>query len=292
MTTEKITTGTWLPVFPGFYGTFFDGGCMYESEIDFINEHVEPKELAEAMVENLYNSEAGTRLWSDYKLSMSKQCVKIIESELKELNFIESIEFEEISSPKEYNFRNDSINIQVTFSAENIQNIRHYISEHFAKWKEFLKETYTSRDGFISFHSPFPEDEEWFVDNALNDKHNAGSVLEFLCGEHEINSEQLYFQCEENVCIDIESYKKECIKMRWWIPDTWWNRLKSYWEDRLPRITISHFSGGRQYKLNTKKQIYSFAVSKEQVENKHLIVKRFFKVFIFAKLKEEKKVKE
>jgi len=212
----NITIGTWLPVFPGFYGTFFDGENMYSQELDYIRETVEPESLRIVMIENFFSSATSTKLWKEYTDLTARQCVKIIEGKLKELAFVESIKFDEICSPREYNFSSDTINIEVVFSAENVKNIRHFISEHFAQWKEYLKETYTSYDGFMSFHSNDSGAEEWYIDSALNDKHNAGSILEFLCGENEINSETLYYGCEDNVCISIDDYEAECIEKGWW----------------------------------------------------------------------------
>ena len=294
MNTENIITGTWLPVFPGFYGTFFDGENMYEQEIDFINERVEPKELAEAMVENLYNSDAGSKLWSDYKESTARQCVKIIEKNLKELKFVEAIVFEEISSPREYNFANDSINVQVTFTPVNLQNIRHFISEHFAQWKEYLKESYTSYDGFISHHSNQPGDEEWFADNAIRDSHNAGSVLEFLCGENGIDSEMLYYECENDAGLDHEAYKQECIKMGWWEPKS---ICKDWFKSLIPRLKLKYRltkfkdSNGIQLIFNTPKQTYILAITKLTPDNSNFVLKRLSKNLLFGMLKKEKEPK-
>jgi len=288
MNSENIIIGTWLPVFPGFYGTYFDGEVMYESEENYIEEHVKPEALAAVMIENFHNSNAGTKLWKDYTESTAKQCVKLIEKELKHKGFVESIKFEEISSPKFYNFSNDSINIEVVFSAENIQAIRHFVSEHFAEWKTYLKETYTSCSGFMSHHSNVPGAEEWFVDNALNDKHNAGSILEFLCGELKINSEFLYYQVDNNVSIDIEALKKECLELGWYEPNTRWNRFKSWLKDNLPKYHVMRSASYKQYILDTSKQKYIFAVYKGDITNNTLIAKRYFKRFVFARLKDEK----
>lgn len=294
MNTENIITGTWLPVFPGFYGTFFDGENMYEQEIDFINERVEPKELAEAMIENLYNSDAGRKLWKDYTESTAKQCVTVIEQSLKELGFVESIVFEEISSPREYNFANDAVHTQVTFTPVNLQNIRHFISEHFAQWKEYLKGSYTSYDGFTSHHSNQPGAEEWFVDNAIRQSHNAGSVLEFLCGELEINSEMLYYECENDAGLDHEEYKKECIKMGWWEPKS---ICKDWFKSLIPRLKLKYRltkfkdSNGIQLIFNTPKQTYILAITKLTPDNSNFVLKRLSKNLLFGMLKKEKEPK-
>ena len=44
-----------------------------------------------------------------------------------------------------------------------------------------------------------------------------------------------------------------------------------------------------EYILETPKQRYVFAITKQEPVNKAFIVKKIFKIFLFAKLKEEKK---
>ena len=217
-TDEKLITHTWLPVFPGFYCTVFDSDYLSDYEIDYIKETYQPVELAECMVENLYDSEASTKFYREYQQSIAKQCVNIIWDNLKRLKYIDNIEFEELVSPREYNFANDSINIKVSFSEENINNIKVMIQEHQDEWKEFIKSRYTSRDGFISHHSNDTEAEEWDIETALTDSHNAGAILEFLCQENNITDDYLYNFCENNVLLDTDMLKRECIEKGWYEP--------------------------------------------------------------------------
>ncbi len=284
----KITTGTWLPVFPGFYCTILEWliDSAADNDLECIKDSDRPEELKDAMKDHYYVSKAYYANIKPMETAIAKQCTTIVEKELKALGFVESIKFEKLVSPREYNFNNDSVDIEVTFTPENVQNIRHYISEHFAQWREYLKGTYTSCDGFISHHSNQPGDEEWFVDNALNDQHNAGAVLEFLCGEHEINAETLFNQCESVEGIDLDALEKQCYKEGWYIPDNLWNKLKTY---RFPvRFKVIGSWAARQYVLDTKKQRYIFAVTKAEPKTDIFLHKRFFKIFLFGWLKNEK----
>jgi hypothetical protein len=161
------------------------------------------------------------------------------------------------------------------------------------EWKEYLKQTYTSRDGFISHHSNNPDAEEWDIETALTDRHNAGAILEFLCGENNITSETLYYGCEENVQMDIELHKKECIENGWYVPKNicldWFRSLRHRFKGKYKfrrRVTLAFPT---QYILDTPKQRYVFAITKQEPVNKAFIVKKIFKIFLFAKLKEEKK---
>jgi hypothetical protein len=51
-----------------------------------------------------------------------------------------------------------------------------YLKANFEAFTKYIKERYTSRDGFISFHSNYAPD--WLVDW---DGHKVGSILNFIC---------------------------------------------------------------------------------------------------------------
>ena len=290
---EKLVTGTWLPVFPGFYETYFNGDCLYDREIQYIEETITPKELADVLVDKFYETKAFDKLYEEYQESIAKQCVSVIWNELLHLGYVENIEFEEIYSPKYYNYINDSINVKVTFSAENIRNIKAMIEEHTDEWKEYLKQVYTSRDGFISRHSNSPDAEEWDIETALTNGHNAGAILEYLCGENNITSETLYYGCEENVQMDIKLHKKECIEKGWYVPKNicfdWFRSLRHRFKGKYKFRRVVTLAFPVEYILETPKQRYVFAITKQEPVNKAFIVKKIFKIFLFAKLKEEKK---
>ena len=290
---EKLITHTWLPVFPGFYSTIFDTDYIDEYEIDYIRETYEPEELAECMIEHLYESKAIDKFYKEHQQSIAKQCVDIIWDNLKRLKYIDNIEFEELVSPKYYNFSNDSINIKATFTDENIANIKIMIQEHQDEWKEFIKSRYTSRDGFISHHSNDTEAEEWSIETALTDSHNAGTILEFICQENSITDEYLYNFCENDVQLDTDMLKRECIKKGWYVPKNicldWFKSLKPRFKGKYKFRRSVTLACPTQYILDTPKQRYIFAITKQELVNKAFIVKKIFKIFLFAKLKEEKK---
>lgn len=184
----NIKSNTWLPVFPGFYETIF------EPHDDVINEDIEDQvhdaELKQVMFEKLYMSTEYSEAVKDYQNQVVKECVSFMNGELSE--FVEDITLEGLVSPREYNFYNDSINVEIVFSEKNIRNIKKFISDNAGAWREYLKERYTSYSGFMSSHDNFPESCEWQVEAALNDRHNAGAILQFICSVKEINIDALY----------------------------------------------------------------------------------------------------
>jgi hypothetical protein len=150
MSTIKIET--WLPVFPGFYGTLW----APDSDLsEYVRQQISDGEIPE-----------GFEWWKDknfdgraYELAVAKVCAEAIKEFLPDEAGIEAIEFEAVFSPREYNFTNDSIDIGVTVDADNFATwIRAYLAAHDGDWRAYLLRHYKSRDGFISFYNHTPED--------------------------------------------------------------------------------------------------------------------------------------
>lgn len=182
---------TFAPLFPGFYGTVFE--CDETNEIES------------------YNEENGTDLnyddfewdYRDYKNRVSKAFVNRLETELKAFLPIE-IEFQNISSPREYNFENDSINIAVKFDLKVLIGL---IKERKDAAEKYFKEKYTSYDGFISFHSSNVED--WLKQKYILEKpsHRIGALLDCLCSI-EIDSDDIYYWCDSEYYVNYELKEK------------------------------------------------------------------------------------
>lgn len=183
---------TYLPVFTGFYGTIFEP-CE-DSEIDEINSQRKEKNLPEI------NFDQCTFNYDEYRNNVSIGVCEYIEKELKEINVLTSIKFESLYSPREYNFHNDSINIEIELSDENILNIKKFLYDNIEDFKIFLKDRYTSYSGFISHH---PNTVEGWRENTLNfmeygeNEHYLGSVLEFICMINEIDNESMYYSLSD-----------------------------------------------------------------------------------------------
>lgn len=173
---------TFCPLFPGFYGT------IYEAD--------ESNEIYS------YNQENGTDLnyddfewdYEDYQDRIARAFVESFEREFKSVVPDVEITFENVVSPKYYNFANDSINIEVemnflkfmTMVGHNKENIR-----------EYIREKYTSRSGFISHHSNDVED--WCNPDYIMEKpeHRIGALMEALATHHMDYDDTLYWADSE-----------------------------------------------------------------------------------------------
>lgn len=128
------TTESFLPIFPGTYGTIFE-------DIDW-----------------------------DQKDEIGKTLVGVINDYICDLGI--TAEYQELISPRFYNFSNDSIN--VVYNYNSLDTFIDWIVENRESVEKELKERYTSCDGFISYHST--DIEEW-IEDLETDSHKIGAML-------------------------------------------------------------------------------------------------------------------
>jgi len=183
---------TYLPVFPGFYGTIFEADGE-ENDINDINQQRADKGLPEI------DFDACEFNYAERNKSVIEDCVAFIEQELRYVfKSPISIKCDGLHSPREYNFGNDSINITVEVSNDLLIEIKTYLIDHFELFSAYIKERYSSRDGFMSFHSN--DATEWLhtnVDKIDSNAHYLGAILEFICGVEEVNEMDMYEACND-----------------------------------------------------------------------------------------------
>jgi hypothetical protein len=186
-TANELKVDTWLPVFPGFYETIFDGRYALESEMDYYDEE-DP--------ENQLTDEEQQKYIEDYDERTALGATEYIEETLKNLGIVEKITYQAVNSPAYYNFTNDSVDIQVTLTPGNKKNIRKYIDKNNSMFEKYVSERYTSYDGFISRH---PNDSsEWIrdLDECLEHKHRLGAILDFICLNEGVDDEAIYYSID------------------------------------------------------------------------------------------------
>ncbi len=183
-TTKKnvsvFSTESYLPIFNGYYGTILGDFLEDEDrELENINEERNPK-LPKITFDNLKVDYTGARAELNGLIS------DIVISELVDLKLITKGEFQSLSSPREYNFYNDSINVKYTFNAENVETIKKYIIDNYAQWDKYLHDKYTSYDGFISSYDNYASSEDWSnIVECLKHEHKCGQILQFILSEIE-----------------------------------------------------------------------------------------------------------
>ncbi len=162
-----MRVNTFLPLFNGFYGSIFD-----------IDEYEEIMQ---------YNQDNNTDCneddfefdYNQYYQDLSEEFCTIVEKLLIDNNIITSLKFEQLVSPKYYNYSNDSIDIEVNINKDNIIS---FIKDNFAAFDEYIRDNYISRSGFVSHYSN--DADEWFnelkTDSLVKDEHQIGAILNFI----------------------------------------------------------------------------------------------------------------
>ena len=174
-----IKVQTWLPLFPGFYGTSY----QYNDDDMEYKLFSDPNAVCQELKDIIENEIYDCIDYDDYKIDVSKACCDFLDSGIREIpaiaKIVKSIKFGSLVSPKEYNFANNSINciMELDFNALLTAFIKH------PKSKEYLKGTYTSCSGFMSH---YPNNMPEWIENAFDDKgHTTGSMLQFLLIAHD-----------------------------------------------------------------------------------------------------------
>ncbi len=180
------TIKTWLPVFPGFYGTDFEA----DEDLEIFNIAEQRK------LNDLPGLPYDAIKWDydDYENEVAEAACQVIENDLEE--FLAEINFQKVSSPKEYNFGNDSIHITVDLNEQNELYIMQYLERHLKEFGEYLKDKYTSRSGFISSHPNAIGD--WVGIECLEDNHKLGAILQFI-----------WYQVNENNAVSKEEAERD-----------------------------------------------------------------------------------
>jgi len=181
---------TYLPIFSGFYNTQWE--FQYESIEEFIKEERENKGLFSEIDFNDVEIDNET-----YENDIVKSFCEKLPNLMSD--YINSIEFEKIISPKEYNFENDSANVIIDV---NIDKIKDFIYNNKDKFSEFLKKRYTSCDGFIPWYSnnfeTWENDTKNFTDFSING-HYLGSILDFIAHMLGIDNYSIFENVYENL---------------------------------------------------------------------------------------------
>jgi hypothetical protein len=193
-----LKINTFLPVFGGFYNT----GLSILDELDL--RHSIWDNSGEVKDDYLYPiCDKATELLDSRRCftDASKLAVDFINEMFEDLGLDFKFQFQKLISPKEYNFENDSINVELSYNEDSLKKVIQ-ILESSDNFKRRVKEDYASCSGFIPFHSNDYKD--WIKDlkniqEASKKEHIIGRALEYLLKEEvpNIYEDMIYYVQEE-----------------------------------------------------------------------------------------------
>ena len=200
------------PFFPGFYNTIFE---MEDQRVeDDIDSEVVPKFTKAGLMEEggvftlqtLCNDYFGSDAYRDanksYMQEVGQETATFLQDLLqKETGLEESVvEFKNIWSPREYNFRNDSVNIDVAIDTTRMIEILE--GPAYAIFKALIEAEYTSVSGFSSFYDN--DIATWVKDweATLDDSTMAGTCFEAMCAYLLSTEEDLSERSLESILLE------------------------------------------------------------------------------------------
>jgi hypothetical protein len=195
--TTLSTFKTFMPIFPGFYNTIWDESDSFieyetDNETDFRSHYPELDAAPwEAIRANFWDC-------IDYRpgnLAVAQAALDALPKVLP--GFVRDVKFDEMRSPREYNFYNDAVNCEITV---DVAKVRAFLRENADEWADWLRRRYSSRDGFISFYPTSADEWKQLTENfSAMDGHYCGAVLEFIASqEHDDPELELYYAA--NTC--------------------------------------------------------------------------------------------
>ncbi|MCF8008122.1 MAG: hypothetical protein K9K32_00020 [Halanaerobiales bacterium] len=177
-----------LPLFTGFYA----GVLNYDNE-NLVNLIITPDIYEKCLqyVSGRFESELSDILdelvfdmldYTSINKALAKQANEAVRDILISENLATDLKYEKLYQPYAYNFDNDRIDAVIRLSSDNINTIKKFISKTFKDFEQDVKDTSTSRDGFISFHENKADKDVWKIDNIIKNHDNAKLkfVLSFI----------------------------------------------------------------------------------------------------------------
>ena len=175
-----------FPLFEGFYNSYLD-----------LSENIEVGEGEEySMTEEQFDNID----WNSTNENVSKFYLNYFKDELKdffnEIGII-NLDFVKVDSPKYYNYSTDKLvcNIEID-KGIFVHELRKY---DFDDWEQFLKDNFTSYDGFISFYPNTSM--EW--DELINEKIEDDNVIIETLLKFYLEQNEEFYKIKENLFIEI-----------------------------------------------------------------------------------------
>jgi len=200
-----MKTETFLPGFSGFFNTIhkFNEDIIVKKAIDQMMIDYPIDVSSDVIdVDNFIDIDH-KRYFEDYALEYT-DC---IEEFLNDIGITIKFVYQNLYSPREYNFTNDSINVEVEYIPEEIIKL---IEENKDEFDGYIEKTYTSRSEFISSHSS--DGDEWLKEVKKDgfDEHKLGACLEFILELNDFDE----LKCSRKTKDGDENYESNYVEIK------------------------------------------------------------------------------
>lgn len=178
---------SFLPVFNGFYESHFSD--IVDTQLNCILSEDDELEFDSTIFD-----------YSKLQNDIARACVGQMQSTMFANGVGAIIKFEELVSPREYNFTTDEIKCTYFLTDNSLNGLLALVADNSEAFEVYVRELFDSREGFASFNNGIKAEdvlkrhEEFF-----------GYILQFLCNEvWEYTDEEMADRVSGNVSLDYE----------------------------------------------------------------------------------------
>lgn len=197
---EKVTFQNWSTLlFDGFYeSNLYNSDVLYNDTVEDYNMGYLEK-----------NEEYDIEDWDGFTTAVSNGAVEIIDELLGNDEVLSNLKFVSLSSPKYYNFSTDRLNIDMDVNVELLSKFCFETNKD--SFDKYLKDTFTSYDGFISFVSNNIKDFKNGFDWDDRDKCLQVMIEYYLLCQLNNTTNHEYFDCDNNYQSQLYDWARDCI---------------------------------------------------------------------------------
>ena len=203
-TAATAAIDTWLPLHPGYYESPLYRSDTEDGEAGYYLESELPElpEYLHAAIDGYVETD-----FAGYMADTSRQFCDAVESMLTNiLGSKVTIKYQDIHSPREYNFATDTVNVTVTLDQAALVR---YCVKYNEEMTKYFEARYTSRDGFISH---YPASLDYWMDPDHWDQHGLGAILEAVLIQH-YGSDEEAEEAEEAALNGVEARLRDYMSL-------------------------------------------------------------------------------
>jgi hypothetical protein len=146
----------------------------------------------------------GDVIFDAYLEQLGKEYVSATLKFLPEVFTTDNFLFEDVRSPREYNFSTDRIFAELKDYYNQINFLRGYAAYYRSKFDYYLKERYTIRSGFISFY----DNDVLLWEKKHNDDLDHNEIGDYICffliNENDRKEDRCYYAIDDLIAEEID----------------------------------------------------------------------------------------
>ena len=173
---------------PGFWG-FYESPYVQEGDLDyaFLSDPSELDLESEALFNDFLRYHMDYTLDKEYIDEVGSAYTLSFDTVMRQ--YIPSWQdstYVEVEMPKAYNFSSDRCFAKCNLNPKVISEIETYLQEHRDAFEKYIKDRFTSRDGFWSNYSNDPKD--WNMNLNEADHNELSAIFDFIIGEDGVDT--------------------------------------------------------------------------------------------------------